>query len=593
MPSEEGATVDGMSHPHTSAYSSGGMMGRAEPPVGADAEQGLRFGKYTVLERIGAGGMAEIFKCRLSGIGGFGKLVVVKRILPTNLAEPSFVSMFLDEARVSANLSHPNIVQTYEIDEIDGIPYIAMEYVRGLTFGALVEKLKPQPFERRVGIAAKVLAGACEGLHWAHHAVDDEGAPMQLIHRDVSPHNILVSVDGTPKLADFGVAKARGRLTETRVGTLKGKFMYMAPEQFQVESHIDHRVDVFSAGVCLYWAATGRLPYRGYSELEVIHAAARGQYRPPTEWVPELPAELNRIILWAMAPQPEARCPDSHQLSQALESFTSAGPYCTSAQDVAEAVQDLVGPDERSVSVRVSSSESSGPLRLRDLGLEMAARELGLPLEQEEAVELAPKAEEVDPRESPAFLSPESTNLGSAAMLRRWPVAVAVMTVAIAAFGWVRWTGHRVVPAPATVLPPIAASAPPSPSSATLSEEPAVVASPAMSDGPAVGEAAEAPTAPSAEGAESPSPASDAPTRTGTVSIVCEPEALVFVDGESWGLTPIVRRTVGEGTYQVELRKKGYVTEHRTLTVAFDEESQLSLRLYPPVSSLAPKAKRP
>ncbi len=346
----------------------------------------LRFGKYTALERIGAGGMAEIFKCRLSGIGGFGKLVVVKRILPNHLSNPEFVEMFLDEARVAANLSHPNVVHTYEIDQIDGIPLIAMEYVQGLTFGDLIRAAAGSYAGPWLAIASKVMAGVCEGLHAAHAALDGEGQPLHLVHRDVTPHNILVSVDGIPKLADFGVVQAKGQLASNRSGTLKGKFKYMAPEQFHLSAELDHRVDIFGAGVCLYLATTGRQPYNGQTDVEVIAAASVARFPKPSELVKGFPSELERIILWAMAADREQRCSDAHALAQALEAFVASGDFACTARAVGQrvrAVQVAIehqraregsGPKQ----FRSTQTEESGSFRapLRDLGLEMAAQAL-------------------------------------------------------------------------------------------------------------------------------------------------------------------------------------------------------------------------
>ncbi len=280
-----------------------------------------RFGKYAVLRRIGAGGMAEVFKCRLSGIGGFDKVLVVKRILPDLADDPQFVNMFLDEARVAANLSHPNIIQIYEIDQIDGVPYIAMEYVRGPTFSQMIREGRKRAAPN-YAVAARVMSGVAEALHYAHNASDAHGKPLALIHRDVSPQNILVSLEGVAKLLDFGVAKAAGQLQLTNAGTVKGKLKFMAPEQFHGKAtKIDHRVDIFAAGVCLYQATTFRLPYNGETEVDVMKAAAAGEFPRPSEIVPDFPPELERIILWAMAPEVSSRCPDAQTLHEALEGY--------------------------------------------------------------------------------------------------------------------------------------------------------------------------------------------------------------------------------------------------------------------------------
>lgn len=181
-------------------------------------------GKYRVVQFIGAGGMAEVWLCRRSGIGGFEKPVVIKRILPAYAADEDFVRMFLDEARVAAGLNHPNIVQVYDIDTDNDLPYIAMEYVHGPSFHTMLSRARKKG-EVGVGFstAARVVSEVAAGLHYAHNATDANGLPLGLVHRDVSPHNILVSSDRVAKLLDFGVAKSHGRLSTTNAGTVKAR----------------------------------------------------------------------------------------------------------------------------------------------------------------------------------------------------------------------------------------------------------------------------------------------------------------------------------------------------------------------------------
>lgn len=276
------------------------------------------FGKYQVVARLGMGGMAEVFKCRLSGIGGFDKVVVIKRIRPELVGQPQFLEMFLDEARIAASLSHGNIVQTFEIDQAWGVPFLVMEYVRGPTLSELTRKMRGRP---NLPLAAKVISGVCAGLDHAHHATDESGASLGIIHRDVSPQNILVSLDGVPKVFDFGVAKAHGQLAQPD-GTVKGKFMYMPPEAFPGDpAQISPQFDVFAAGVCLYHATTFCFPYRGEKELDVLRAAARGDFVRPSALVPGFCPRLEELILWAMAPNREARCPDALTLHRQLEEY--------------------------------------------------------------------------------------------------------------------------------------------------------------------------------------------------------------------------------------------------------------------------------
>ncbi len=317
-----------------------------------------RIGKFDILSPIGAGGMADVYRCRLRGPGGFEKIVVVKRIRGERAADPCFVNMFLDEARLAARLDHPNIVQVFEIGEADGLPYIAMEYVKGPTFSALLRGARrsgsPPP-----GHVARVMADVCEGLHYAHGALGPDGEPMGLVHRDVSPQNILVSREGRAKLLDFGVAKANGRLTDTLTGTLKGKLRYMAPEQ--LNGQVDQRADLFSVGVCLFEATTGQNPYGPptLDEVALFHRIGTCKHRRPSELVPDYPAELEAIVLSAIEPDPARRCSTARELQERLERFASREPFQSSTRAVADWVRGLFpDPDDTGTS---SAGPAKGP----------------------------------------------------------------------------------------------------------------------------------------------------------------------------------------------------------------------------------------
>lgn len=281
--------------------------------------------RFTVLQRLGTGGMAEVFLCRQSGIGGFGKLVVIKRILPHLVEDASFVSMFLDEARIAANLSHPNIVQVFEIDQDPrGIPYIVMEYVRGPSFAQVIREATARD-ALHAGCMVRLLEGAAKGLDHAHHAHDAAGRPLHIVHRDVSPHNILVSAEGAAKVADFGIAKADGRLTHTQAGIVKGKVRYTAPEVLEDPEHgAQPCADVFSLGVCAYQALTGQLPFTGADEQAVMAAIHAGGFRKPSELRPGLDGELEGIVCRALERDPAKRTPTARVLADELRAWRLA-----------------------------------------------------------------------------------------------------------------------------------------------------------------------------------------------------------------------------------------------------------------------------
>ena len=299
-----------------------------------------QLGKYTVIRRLGIGGMAEVYLCRLVGIGGFEKQVVVKKIRADIEADPEFVMMFFDEARLAANLSHPNIVHLFEVDQLDGTPYLAMEYVHGATLSRVLQKLRASSSTMQVGHLAYLFAAVCAGLDHAHNARDAGGRALEIVHRDISPQNIIVSFDGTPKIFDFGVAKARGSLTVTGTDRVKGKFAYMAPEQLRGKP-VDSKADVYAVGVCMYEAATGKRPFVGGSEGELLAARVEGRFMMPSEHVPAIPVELEHLILSAMAPDPADR-PTALELQEALAAFCAVGTgHATNAQTLATWLKDL------------------------------------------------------------------------------------------------------------------------------------------------------------------------------------------------------------------------------------------------------------
>jgi serine/threonine protein kinase len=302
------------------------------------------FGKFRIVGQIARGGMAEVFLCRLQGIGGFEKDVVVKCIIPERADDPNFVTMFLDEARTVAHLSHPGIVQVFEIGDDDGIPYIAMEYVKGVTLATVMRELHRQK-KMHYGHCAKVIAGICEALDYAHNAVGGDGEPLGLVHRDVTPGNIVISREGVPKLLDFGVAKTNRRLSETQAGTLKGKLRYMAPEQLSMEP-LDSRADIFSLGVCLYELTTGRHPFGpiGDSDVALLKSIVDGPTIKPTDFLPDYPPVLEEIVLSAIERSADRRCPSARVLHDRLEAFTGAGPHASSTREVVAWLRELI-PD--------------------------------------------------------------------------------------------------------------------------------------------------------------------------------------------------------------------------------------------------------
>ena len=262
--------------------------------------------------------MAEIFLARASGIEGFEKLVVVKRILPTLAASDDFVRMFLDEARLAAQLHHPNIAQVYDIGLDGGAHFFVMEYVDGHDLRAVLNASTQSgglPLEHALAIVAAVAAG----LHYAHEHRGPDGEPLGIVHRDVSPSNVLVTYDGAVKLVDFGIAKARTR-AETRDGALKGKIRYMSPEQCRGEA-LDRRSDIFSLGLLLYELTAGSRAFDEELEYELVTLVAAGSVPPPSARVRTYPEDLEAIVMKALRPNPSERYATAEEMQLELERY--------------------------------------------------------------------------------------------------------------------------------------------------------------------------------------------------------------------------------------------------------------------------------
>ena len=247
---------------------------------------------------LARGGMAEVFLARMSGVGGFAKLLVIKRILPHLNDNPEFHEMFLNEGRVAARLNHPNVCQVYELGEVDSEVFLAMEYLEGLAWAELAPNM-PRGRGIELRVTASVLGQICEGLRYAHEFTDVDGTPMPIVHRDVSPQNLFITTEGLCKLLDFGVSKVLTEGTRTRTGMLKGKLPYMAPEQIRGEP-VDARADVFSMGVVLWEALTGARLFQRDSDYQIWKAITEEEIPRVTARVPGLPAQIDHVVARAL-----------------------------------------------------------------------------------------------------------------------------------------------------------------------------------------------------------------------------------------------------------------------------------------------------
>jgi serine/threonine protein kinase len=279
----------------------------------------LTLGRYAVFDVIATGGMASVHFGRLRGAAGFGRTVAIKRMHPHLAAEPALVTMFIDEARLAARISHPNVVSTLDVVAEGGEYYLVLEYVEGASLSRLV-RAEGAPKAEAVppSIASAIVLGVLRGLHAAHLAKGERGEPLELIHRDISPQNILVGTDGVARILDFGVAKAVPRLQKTLDGSIKGKLAYMAPEQLRGKP-LTQRVDTYAASVVLWEALCGRGLFSGQNEGEVVEQVRIGAMTPPGCFAAGLPADVDTVTMRGLSLDPAQRFASAAEMAAALE----------------------------------------------------------------------------------------------------------------------------------------------------------------------------------------------------------------------------------------------------------------------------------
>jgi tetratricopeptide (TPR) repeat protein len=274
-----------------------------------------KLGRYEVLRRLGAGGMAEVYLGRSRGAEGTQKLVVLKRVLPQHGQSGRMRQMFVDEARLSMRLNHPNIVQVFDFQETTDGFILCMEYVEGLDLGRLMSAARQRQTRLPPWVGAYVVMEAARGLHCAHERKGEDGTPLEIVHRDVSPQNILLSYEGGVKVADFGIATAK--MISEEAGVLKGKFAYMSPEQARGES-VDRRTDIYALGIVLHEILTGKLLHAGLAGEELLGVVRKGEVEPPSEWASDVPGELDAICMRALARRPDDRFATARDMAGAI-----------------------------------------------------------------------------------------------------------------------------------------------------------------------------------------------------------------------------------------------------------------------------------
>ena len=303
------------------------------------------FGKYLLIDKVGTGGMAELFMAKQTGLKGFEKVMAIKRILPHLTEDPEFISMFVNEAKLAALLSHQNIVQIFDLGHIENSYFIAMEYVMGKDLRTILHRAKTLNQPMSVGHALLIMSKVCAGLDYAHRKKDLTGRELNLVHRDISPQNILVSYEGEVKLVDFGIAKAASQGSETRTGILKGKLSYMAPEQARGQA-VDRRTDIFAIGIVLYEILTGHKLFKGDNDFDTLEKVREAKVEPPPSSLNNhVDPELEAITLKALARDAGDRYQSASELQTALEDHMSKKGYDFSTVRLAQYLQTLFQHD--------------------------------------------------------------------------------------------------------------------------------------------------------------------------------------------------------------------------------------------------------
>ncbi|MGH7295905.1 MAG: serine/threonine protein kinase [Polyangiaceae bacterium] len=311
-------------------------------------------GKYQAFAKLGEGGMAQVFLALARGPVGFNKLCVIKRMRSQYAKDEALVTMFIDEARLAARLSHPNVIHTYEVGENAGLYFIAMEYLDGQPLNRLLAEARKDGRAVPQGVWIRIVRDALVGLQYAHDLADYDGTPLHIVHRDVSPHNVFVTYDGQVKVVDFGIAKAAVSRTQTESGVLKGKVAYMSPEQARGEP-IDARSDLFAAGIVLWEVVAGQSLYRHEYAATTLHKLLHETPPRLSTVVPGIDPDLEDLVAKSLAARPEDRFQSAHEMRQALDAWVEAHDEVVSQDDVGALVSDLFRPVRQAVQRQIQA----------------------------------------------------------------------------------------------------------------------------------------------------------------------------------------------------------------------------------------------
>ena len=370
-------------------------------------------GRYLVFEEIAAGGMATVHLGRLRGAAGFARMVAVKRLHRQYAKDPEFVAMLVDEARLAGRIHHPNVVTMLDVAAEDGELVLVMEYVHGEPLAKLLRAARRKGLPVSPRIAATILTEALHGLHAAHEARDEKGMELGIVHRDVSPQNIIVGADGVTRVLDFGIAKAAGRIHSTREGEIKGKFAYMPPEQLHGE-HLDRRADVYAAGVVLWETLTGERLFLGSAEMPDLRRLLDADVQPPSTRIAGLHASFDAVAMRALAREPGDRYPTARAMALALE---ACGPAAT-ASEVGEWVEVLANESLSRRALLIAALEGLGEPAARVGSITDETLTIPIPLP------FLHQPEDDNPRPPPPRRQLDTIPLGAITVVERTPAVI-------------------------------------------------------------------------------------------------------------------------------------------------------------------------
>lgn len=548
-----------------------------------------RLGRYVLYNVLGRGGMATVYLARMIGERGFERWVAVKRMHEHLLEDEPTRQMFLDEARMAAQLHHPNLVQVTDFGEVANQPYIVMEYIDGETLSTILRRCRQLEDALPIPLAARIVTNTCEGLHHAHELLGSRGEPLNLVHRDVSPQNILISYEGVVRVTDFGIAKAAGRLQQTGTGQMKGKVSYMSPEQVLAQP-LDRRSDVFALGIVLFEATLGVRLFRRDSELETLQRITAADVPTPTSIDARFPKALERIILKALSLRPHDRYDTAKEMQRDLEQYLFEIGKPTGTSELSELMESLFAQKRIARQQAMSAAamtDADGAGADIDIEVELSPTTLSLP-------------------DGVALTSRPGRGLRTGAL-----IAVSVLIGAFLATLAVVFLGsgepttvadHREPSGPGPVVVDGNISSKTTTNEGPTSSESGVIkgaenATDTVVDGPPSGtdggadessgpsgDASHQPDVSSLETGPSPRPIKRRPSTDrnppGTLSVMARPWCDVYLGSRRLGRTPIVGVQVPSGRRTLRFRPMGKGPEHRrAVTIKAGQNTPVSVDL--------------